>query len=158
MLKAPRTDGLVDAFKVLIDVPSVTDILEPTSDASDKIFVPKGNAMLEGMKFSYWSRIVLLMRNNMFVQREHFDKAVSAEVHVRFDVMAPSGVDYDPNIASQAVHEQIYLQAEKKNPVLNNATVVMPFFRVRRPMNCILTDHGYYSSNSIFKTVLGSYE
>lgn len=158
MLKPPRLDGLRDAYKGLIDKPDLQNILEPTSDSSDKIFIPDGNANLEGMSFDYWSRVVLPIRENLFNQREYFDKTKAGYIHVRVDIMPPKSDDYDVDKAMQAIHEQIYLLSEKKELILSKATVHMPLFRVRAPMNTMLTDYGYYSSNAIFKTVLGSYE
>lgn len=155
--KPPRTDGLRDAYKSLIDRTELQSILEPTSEQTDKIFIPKGNAYLSAMDYSYWSRVVIIIRENLLVTNEPFDRTIPAPLHVRVDIQPPNSDDYDVDTAMQAIHETIYELSDSKTINLARANVAMPIMRTSRPLNAMLTEYGYYSSYAIYKTVLGSY-
>lgn len=156
--KPPQLDDLTTAFKALINVSNVTDLLEPVSDSGNRIFTPQGNYQIEGLNLSYWSRIVLLQRQNLIIQPDFRDNTIPAEVHVRCDFLpAEDGYEY-VNKHLSAIQQAIYLEAEQKKPSLNKATVKTPLSRVQRSLNCVQTENGYFTNYSIYKTVVTNYE
>lgn len=161
MTKPPLTYDLFPKVKEALNVQDLLDLIDPTGSGDELIHVLESNFREPtAPSTSSWTRVIIMGRTNAFSTPDFEDGAISVQPQIRVDHFPPENIDseYNINAFMQVVHGQIFTLLQGKMFTLEKATMSMPLMRVERPISPIQSDEGFYFNNSIFKTILTSYE
>lgn len=160
MTKSPLTYDLFPNIEQTLNVQDLLDLIDPNGKGDKRVHALESNWRDPSTPNEIpWTRVVIMERTNLFDTPDHIDQAIPVEPQIRVDHYPPENVEgYNMNAFMQVVHQKIYELLQGKLFSLENATMSMPLYRISRPIFPMQDDQGFYFSNSIFKTILSSYE
>lgn len=160
-MSVPETDEVKYKVAEILSVAQVDAYLDPNNIGDKRIIVLEDN--FEDPyepEEEYWSRIVIMDQIGMFRVRDHEDRNIPHHIYIRCDIMKPrdSTVDFKVGAFLQRLHTLIFNLLNTRTFDLERAEMVMPMFRIERPVSVHKSERGFHYNGSTYKTVLGSYE
>lgn len=123
----PRTYELPDVVAQRLDTP----ILEELLGGPGRVFAKKDEPMeQEGQPSEAWGRVVVQLGERIVpAGQEHGTRRATPRVLVRAEVNRP-GPGFDPSRALEAIHAEVFQELEGWTPVVDEASVAWPLWRV----------------------------